>query len=70
MPEMDGFETAAAIRTREKSSGAHIPILAVTAHAMKGDRRSVWLRAWMAMCAKPVQAAQLFAAIESVIVMA
>ena len=38
MPEMDGFEATDAIRTREKISGKHMPIVAMTAHAMKGDR--------------------------------
>ena len=39
MPEMGGLEATAAIRTREESSNAHIPIVAMTAHAMKGDRQ-------------------------------
>ncbi len=38
MPVMDGFEATALIRTQEKGSGLHIPIVAMTAHAMKGDR--------------------------------
>ena len=38
MPDMDGFETTAAIREKERSSGLHLPIIAMTAHAMKGDR--------------------------------
>ena len=38
MPEMDGFAATAAIRARERSTGDHIPIVAMTAHAMKGDR--------------------------------
>jgi two-component system sensor histidine kinase/response regulator len=38
MPEMDGFEATAAIRGKEKTSGNHLPIIAMTAHAMAGDR--------------------------------
>jgi CheY-like chemotaxis protein len=38
MPEMDGFETSGVIRKREQSSGKHLPIIAMTAHAMKGDK--------------------------------
>ncbi len=39
MPEMDGLQATAMIRTAEKTSGSHIPIIAMTAHAMSGDRQ-------------------------------
>jgi len=38
MPDMDGFEATKLIREKEKLTGSHIPIIAMTAHAMKGDR--------------------------------
>jgi signal transduction histidine kinase/DNA-binding response OmpR family regulator/HPt (histidine-containing phosphotransfer) domain-containing protein len=38
MPEMGGFEATAAIRARERDTGMHLPIIAITAHVMKGDR--------------------------------
>jgi CheY-like chemotaxis protein len=38
MPEMDGFEATQIIRTKEKETGTHVPIIALTAHAMVGDR--------------------------------
>jgi PAS domain S-box-containing protein len=38
MPEMDGYDTTAAIRAREQATGRHLPIIAMTARAIKGDR--------------------------------
>lgn len=64
MPAMDGFEATAAIREKEKASGGHIPIIAMTAHAMKGDRERC-LRAGMdGYIAKPIRAKDLYETIE------
>jgi len=67
MPEMDGFEATAFIREREKSSGGHIPIIALTAHAMEGDRESCLEAGMDSYIAKPLKSDDLFAAIEMVI---
>ncbi len=65
MPKMGGFEATAAIRARERETGTHIPIIAMTAHAMKGERESC-LRAGMdAHIAKPVRAQYLYEAVEA-----
>jgi two-component system, sensor histidine kinase and response regulator len=38
MPEMDGFEATKGIREAEKASGSHLPIIAITAQALQGDK--------------------------------
>jgi PAS domain S-box-containing protein len=67
MPNMNGFEATAAIREKEKKSGKHIPIIAMTAHAMKGDRE-VCLEAGMDdYVAKPLKADELLNTIEAIV---
>jgi CheY-like chemotaxis protein len=48
MPGWNGFEATAAIRAWEQGTGRHVPIVALTAHAMKGDRERCLPRAWTA----------------------
>lgn len=60
MPEMNGFEATKAIREREKLTGAHIPIIAMTANAMKGDREKCLEAGMDAYIAKPVRSRELF----------
>lgn len=66
MPNMDGFETTGAIRDAERATGAHMPIIAVTAHAMPGYRE-VCLRSGMDdYLAKPLQVSELDRALDYV----
>lgn len=67
MPEMDGFETTVAIREKEKSTGMHIPIVAMTANALKGDQERCLAAGMDAYMSKPVNTEKMFAAIASVL---
>jgi len=64
MPEMDGFEATAAIREREEESGGHIPLIAITAHAMRGDRERCLQAGFDGYVSKPVQFKELFDTID------
>jgi two-component system, sensor histidine kinase and response regulator len=64
MPEMDGFEATAAIRQRERATGTHIPIVAMTAHAMAGDRECCLEQGMDAYVSKPLRPDDLLATID------
>jgi CheY-like chemotaxis protein len=64
MPEMDGLEATSAIRALEKATGLHIPIVAMTAHAMKGDRERCLAAGMDDYLTKPVQTDDLLRTLE------
>jgi len=61
MPEMDGYDATTAIRTRETQTGGHVPIIAITANAMQGDRERCLAVGMDDYVGKPVQAPDLLA---------
>lgn len=64
MPEMGGFEATALLRAHEQQTGKHVPIIAMTAHAMKGDRERCLEAGMDGYVAKPVQVKELLQAID------
>ncbi|HEY4880447.1 MAG TPA: response regulator [Candidatus Acidoferrales bacterium] len=64
MPEMDGFEATAAIREKEKTTGSHLPIIAMTANALKGDEERCIVAGMDGYISKPIRTLELFATIE------
>jgi two-component system sensor histidine kinase/response regulator len=64
MPGMDGFEATSAIRDKEEHNGGHIPIIAMTAHALKGDQERCIAAGMDGYVSKPIRTNELFSAIE------
>jgi signal transduction histidine kinase/DNA-binding response OmpR family regulator len=64
MPEMDGLEATAAIREKEKGSGTHLPIVAMTAQAMAGDREQCLAAGMDDYVSKPIDKDDLYAKVE------
>jgi CheY-like chemotaxis protein len=64
MPRMDGFQATAAIRAAEAGTGRHVTILAMTAHAMKGDRERCLAAGMDDYISKPIQAETFLAVVE------
>jgi CheY-like chemotaxis protein/HPt (histidine-containing phosphotransfer) domain-containing protein len=67
MPELDGFQVAQAIRERERAVGGHLPIIALTARVRREDRERCLAAGMDDFLAKPIQADNLWAAIERVV---
>jgi CheY-like chemotaxis protein len=67
MPEMGGFEATAAIRDRERSAERHTPIVALTAHAMAGDRERCLAAGMDGYLSKPLRPEELFSTIDALV---
>ena len=67
MPHLDGFQVVQAIRARERTTGGHLPIIALTARSRKEDRERCLAAGMDDFLAKPIQAADLWAAMERLV---
>ena len=67
MPDMDGFAATCEIRRAEQDGQAHVPVIAMTAHAMKGDREECLAAGMDDYLAKPINSEELRQVIERVI---
>ena len=65
MPEINGFEATATIRQKERGTDRHIPIIALTAHALKGDRERCIEAGMDDYVSKPIESQKLFDAVEA-----
>jgi signal transduction histidine kinase/ligand-binding sensor domain-containing protein/CheY-like chemotaxis protein len=64
MPHLDGLKTTARIRDRERTTGDHVPVVALTAHAMSGDREKCLQAGMDAYISKPVRPEELLSTIQ------
>src|SRR5262249_11635472 len=67
MPEMDGYQATAVIREREARHGGHLPIVAMTAHAMKGDREECLAAGMDSYVSKPIRMRELERVIDEIV---
>jgi PAS domain S-box-containing protein len=67
MPELDGFQVIHAIRERERATGGHLPVIALTARSRKEDRERCLAAGMDDYLSKPIQTAELFAAIDRLV---
>ncbi|NIL99203.1 MAG: response regulator, partial [Planctomycetales bacterium] len=67
MPNMDGLQATRAIREQEAKTGGHVPVLAMTAHAMQGDRELCLAAGMDGYLTKPIRAAQLYDAVRALV---
>jgi signal transduction histidine kinase/DNA-binding response OmpR family regulator len=65
MPEIDGFEATATIRKKEETTGTHLPVVAMTAHAMQGDKERCLAAGMDGYVSKPINVKELVAAVET-----
>jgi two-component system sensor histidine kinase/response regulator len=65
MPEMNGLEATAAIRQHEAAAGGHVPIVALTAHALQGDRERCLAAGMDSYLAKPIDVEDMISTIET-----
>ena len=65
MPQMDGFQSTAAIREKEKTTGIRVPIIAITGYAMKADRQRCLDAGMDGYICKPIRSQELFEIVES-----
>jgi len=66
MPEIDGFEATARIRKKEAATGIHLPVVAMTAHAMQGDKERCLAAGMDGYLSKPINVKELLAVVQSV----